>query len=644
MAAAKGVFRPFTPQTDTLKEVTVTSKKIPAKSKSLTPTQIFTKEDLERRNSLSVADAVRYFSGVQLKDYGGIGGLKTINVRSLGANHSAVLYDGIPLGNAQNGQIDLSKLSLDNIETIELYNGENTGEIQTARSVSAASSLYLKSREPHFEGNENTHGKISFKTGSFGLINPAILLQQKLTGNINASINLEWQKANGMYAYRGYEQLKEQRSNADINAWRIEAGLSGEFKDSSEWALKAYNYKSERGLPAAIITNNLGTARLWDSDTFIQSTYKKAYSELFKLMLNAKYFTGSTHYVDKNFGGSTLDNQYNQDEYYISAAAEYKFTPWWKASLSTDMIRNGMGANISRFADPTRYTSLTALTSTYNYRRITIYGSLLSTLVKEQVKMGNTALSKQILSPSISAAWAPANSGFSFRGFYKNIFRMPTFNDLYYTNIGSTDLKPEYTEQYDLGLTYSKAFSKSIEYITFHTDAYINTVKDKIVAMPTGNLFQWSMVNLGRANITGVEAGAGSAVKLSAELNLTAALNYTYQKALDVTPNTANYNDFIPYTPQHTGSGFLGLAYKKCQFNYNYMYTGYRYSLRPNIYENYLQPWYTHDVSVAMTNNYHHAPVKIQAEVNNLFNKPYQVVRNYPMPGRSYRLSLSTSF
>ena len=59
-------------------------------------------ERLQRLNSHNVADALRYFSGIQIKDYGGVGGLKTVNIRSMGTNHVGVFYDGIELGNAQN--------------------------------------------------------------------------------------------------------------------------------------------------------------------------------------------------------------------------------------------------------------------------------------------------------------------------------------------------------------------------------------------------------------------------------------------------------------------------------------------------------------------------------------------------------------
>lgn len=76
------------------------------------PVQQIDKQVLQQLNSFSVGDAAKYFSGVLIKDYGGIGGLKTISVRSLGAQQTGVLYDGIAMADAQSGQVDLSKLSI----------------------------------------------------------------------------------------------------------------------------------------------------------------------------------------------------------------------------------------------------------------------------------------------------------------------------------------------------------------------------------------------------------------------------------------------------------------------------------------------------------------------------------------------------
>ena len=106
--------------------------------KEIVPSQRLSGKRLEGLSSFSVADAIRYFSGIQLKDYGGVGGLKTVDVRSMGTNHMGVFYDGIQLGNAQNGQVDLSKFSLDNVESISLYNGQKSDICQSAKDYGAS--------------------------------------------------------------------------------------------------------------------------------------------------------------------------------------------------------------------------------------------------------------------------------------------------------------------------------------------------------------------------------------------------------------------------------------------------------------------------------------------------------------------------
>ena len=102
-----------------LHELIVTTRR-PWEPTEIIPVQTLAGEELRRLSSNSVADALRYFSGVQVKDYGGVGGIKTVNIRSMGTNHTGVVYDGVALGNAQNGQIDLGQFSLDNMEALSL--------------------------------------------------------------------------------------------------------------------------------------------------------------------------------------------------------------------------------------------------------------------------------------------------------------------------------------------------------------------------------------------------------------------------------------------------------------------------------------------------------------------------------------------
>lgn len=60
-----------------------------------------------------------------------------------------------------------------------------------------------------------------------------------------------------------------------------------------------------------------------------------------------------------------------------------------------------------------------------------------------------------------------------------------------------------------------------------------------------------------------------------------------------------------------------------------------------NIPENYIQPWYTHDMSVTKTFNIKKSIFKLTAEVNNIFNQQYEVVKWYPMPGTNFKINLT---
>lgn len=640
-----------------LKEVKVKGAKTDVRQLSPTAVQVLKGDELQRLNSLSVADALRYFTGVQLKDYGGIGGLKTINVRSLGTNHTGVFYDGVAIGNAQNGQTDLGRFSLDNIEEIELYNGQKSNILQPARAYASASSLYLQSKQPQFAPGESTHARVSFKSGSFGLINPSVLWQQKLSNRVSATLSTEWIKANGRYRFRetnGVYDTSGIRKNTDIGAYRIETGLNGILADSSNWNVKAYLYHSNRGLPGAIVRDRYEYfERQWDSNFFIQTGYSKKNGKVYNLLLNAKYANDYTRYLNPNYANlqGYQDNRYRQQEAYLSAANLFHITPQLDASLSADVQYNTLkklGADQYRFVYPERYTLLTALSANYYLSRFKLQGTLLQTLVNEKVKLYDGAANRHIYSPSLSAIWQPfTNQELRVRAFYKQIFRMPTFNDLYYTLIGNASLNPEYTTQYDIGITYHKNYNTGLlQQLSVETDAYYNRVKDKIVAIPSTNLFRWTMLNLGLVDIRGLDVNMRANWAAWGKTNWHTGITYTYQRALDVTTGAgaSPRQGQIPYVPRHSGSAIVGIDRQQLQLNYGFIYTGQRYNQKDNIAANYVQPWYTHDLSAAWTQSCKPYQIKLIAEVNNLFNQYYDVVQSYPMPGRSYRFTVSINY
>lgn len=636
---------------DTLSRVDVNRTKLPKTEQMPMPSQTLRPSDWSNLNSTTVADAVKYLSGVQVRDYGGIGGLKTVDVRSLGANHTAVLYDGISINNAQNGQVDLGRLSLENIEAISLFQGQPNTLLLPAKAFSSASVLQLQSIDPQFDKGRKANFKFRFKTGSFGLFNPSLGWQQKLSPRTSISLNSEYVKAHGEYDFyfqRGIVDTLVRRENSDIEALRVELGIQGVLADSSSWKIHLYHYLADRGLPGAAVDNRFFSEERQDErDYFIQGKWEKAINPIYNILVNAKYQYGYLHYADPDFLTSNgyLENTYKQHENFISVANLFTLSKQVQASFSADYTRQTLDANLRDFAYPTRNTILLNTALRWKWQDIQLDANALATFWTEKTKIHEEASRKKDLGYSVSASWKPlAAHNLYLRAFHKSIFRAPTFNDMYYTLVGSTSLKPEFVDEFNVGLTWQKALPGAVEQIQFKVDAYHNSIKDRITAIPLNSLFRWSMVNLGKVDIDGLDLGISGTLRMGSQLTLDARVNYTYQKAVDKTPDGANYNQLIPYTPQHSGAFFATANYNNFSLSYNASYVGERYSLRPNTTENLMTDWLIQNIATSYSLRKEKNEYRIQIEVNNLANINYQIIRSYPMPGLHYRLGLQVTF
>lgn len=645
---------------DSIKEEAIKAVNIYKKSfKEILPAQTLQGEELERLNSHSVADALRYFSGVQIKDYGGMGGLKTVNIRSMGSQHVGVFYDGIQLGNAQNGQVDLGRYSLDDLEEISLYNGQKSEIFQPAKDFGSSGSIYLQPKTPVFTGNRKTNLTIRAKSASIDLFNPSFRLEQKISKRMAASFSAEFLQSDGLYKFRYGRKYPNgatasdtisKRYDSDIKAKRFETSVNGTLNNGS-WNIRGYGYISNRGIPAPIVKNRFKArgARMLDENYFVQVNFRKKLFPKFETQLKAKFAYDYTYFNDtvRSQAQYQAKNTYIQREVYLSSSNIYSVNSNWDVSVSGDFQYNNLDADLKNFSYPTRYTTLVALATTYQWNRFKFLGSLLGTFTSEKVKMNFKPDDRREWTPAFFMSYQPASiPELTLRAFYKNIFRLPTFNDLYYTSVGNTFLNPEFTHQYDVGFTYQKKYDKSlIKGIYAKVDGYYNKVTDKIVAIPTTNMFRWMMLNLGKVEIMGADVNLQTELMLG-KVKLRPLLAYTYQSAQDKTITKGfketYYGEQIPYTPKHSGSFTLMADYKDWSFNYSTIYVGERYDgQQDNIRYNYIQPWYTHDLSVQRKLTLAGHPFKINLEMNNVFNQYYDVVLNYPMPGRNFRLTLN---
>lgn len=633
--------------------------------KEVIPVQSLSGLKLEKLSVLSVADALRYFSGVQIKDYGGMGGLKTVNVRNMGSHHVGVFYDGVEVGNAQNGVVDLGKFSLDNMESVSLYNGQKSDIFQSAKDFASASAVYMQTKRPKFSGDEKTHVQARYRTGSIQLNNPSLRVSHKINDKLSTMIHSEYIHSNGQYEFR-YRRLHQDgtvaydttavRQNSDIDAYRIEAGLFGQ-DERSKWEAKLYYYQSDRGLPGAIVKNVFSSGeRQADKNFFAQANYYHELTDKYKIQVKGKFAYDYTHYKSREvvefmdedvIKKMQFDNEYYQQEAYLSVVQGLRITSIWDMSLSIDASYNKLNATMrgvgTPFSYPQRYTLLGSWANALNFGPLKVQGTLVGTFVTEEVRNNTAAPDKHEVSPAIFLGYHPSpSSPWHLRAFYKNIFRMPTFNDLYYAQIGYAQLEPEHTDQIDVGFTYK------IPHFRIQADAYYSRTKDKIIASPTGSSFRWMMTNMGLVETKGIDASAQLTLPLGSVMsNLN--LNYGYSKAQDFTKingkRMSSFGDQIPYTPWHSGSAITGLTWREWGLNYSFIYVGERYDgAVNNIDRNRVEPWYTHDLSADYTLRYKKYNTRLSVEVNNLLDQHYDVVLNYPMPGRNYKCSITIQY
>lgn len=641
-----------------LREVVVTKDARKTQTRSTAPLQIIDNEKLATLNALQISDAVKHFSGVTVKDYGGIGGLKTVSVRSLGANHTAISYDGIPVSDVQTGQIDIGRFSLENVDNISLSIGQADNIFQPARMFSSASVLNIQTQKPNLSDKQSISGKINLKAGSFGLFNPAFLVNGRFSEIISASFSGEWLSAHGKYPYVlnygiiGKDSSSvETRKNTDVKNLRLEGTLFADFSDNSKAYLKTYFYNSERGLPGATIyynTDNFSSQRIWDNNFFAQTHFETRFSPALDFQANAKYNRSFMRYLDPAIPNSTgkIENNYTQQELYGSATARYRVLEKLSFSASSDVFYNQLKADLSNFAFPERLTWLSVLAGKFTSEKLLATVSLLYTQTFEQVKNGDPSENQSKLSPYVSISYKPfETSDLRIRTFYKNIFRLPTFNDLYYTQIGNRKLKPEDTNQTNLGVTYSLSNDSWLNALLFTADAYHNKVKNKIVAYPTKNIFEWTMLNYGTVEINGLDLSAEAVLKLSKNVKLNLGGTHTYQRALNKTDATSrNYKHQIPYTPRVSGSAKAGMQTPWFNVNYTMIWSGHRYALGQNFKENRVEGFADHGISLSRDIYTAYGVFSTNLEALNILNKNYEVVRFFPMPGRSFRATLVWKF
>ncbi len=632
-------------RTHQLDGVTVVETRKKRTVASTAPMHILDKEAFSAYGVTDFADALNRIPGITLRDYGGAGGMKTVSVRGFGAQHTGVCYDGVMLSECQSGQIDVARYSLDNVENVSLVVGDNDDIFIPAKNASSAAVLNI-STMPVPSGGTRPKPTLTaqVRLGSFGYVCPFFRYSQSLSNRFAFAATGEYTYAENDYPFtlkNGNQTTQERRTNSRMNSGHGEIGVAWRPGRHDLLTAKLYYYDNDRQLPGQVrYYTDLSLEQLRDRNFFGQMQYKAVLGHSVSLRADAKFNWAMSKYRDGAYKNGVNDADYWQREAYASACLLYAPAESWAVDYSADYSFNNLNSSLKTDTKPYRHTVLQSLTAKYKTKRFTLIARLLGSLYFNDAKLGASAHDFKRLSPSLSVSYRPFMSqDFHVRASYKDIFRAPTFNESYFFHYGSTDLKPEKTDQYNIGVTWNGKPWHTAE-ATVTVDGYLNHVSDKIVAVPY-NMFVWTNVNVGKVEMIGIDATMSLTHRFNKCHSLVVSGSYSYQQAENKTNGESpNYGKQIAYVPLHSGSASIGYRNPWVDIVLHGTATSLRYGNNEHYNGTDIEGYQDLGLALSHTFPMGKSRLDIRLDIKNLLDKQYEIVRMYPMPGRSWQATV----
>ena len=619
-----------------------------------TPRQEIGSERLLTMGIESLTDALKSMAGVTLRDYGGAGGMKTLSVRGIGSRHTQVVYDGFALSNSQTGEIDLSRYSLNFTDRITLTIGDDDQIFLPARSIIGAATLRVESRGARVTPTSPPRGEplgrepfwssvdARLSAGSWGTVSPALFYGQQLSENVSVTAMGEYLYAENDYPFtlhNGNFTTRERRVNSRMSSGHGEANMLWHITKATQLQTKVYYYDNSRRLPGIVrLYTQENDERLHERNAFAQARLHTTLSPRWRLQAHAKWDWTDTDYRNNNPGSVATSARYLQREAYTSASALYDATSWLSMSVAADYIYNHLQNAAATLHGPDRHSMLQSAAARIKMQRFSATAKLLAMEVTDKVTRQPAQHTNRLI-PSVSASYRllPAEQLF-LRAMWKQGLRMPSFNELYFFHLGASELRPEKANQWNIGVTWQNSHTERWN-VALTIDGYVTNVKDKIVAIPF-NMFVWRMMNLSKVRTRGLDITADTRYTINNRHSIEMTVGYSLQRSENRNnPTSQHYKKQVAYMPQNTWN--IAVGWKNPWINISMTNSGMDERWATNEHYNNTRISGFTETSVSLWRSLRIRTVSctLRASVLNIFDKQYELVGNYPMPGRSWKIT-----
>ena len=586
------------------------------------------------KNAADVGELVRYLPGVQVTAYGGIGGLKTANFRSLGAGQTSVVYDHQAQSTTQSGATDLGLIPADFITEIAVIQLASTDVFLPIKSKLSGNILAIQSK--HQASDYNKNGVIGVQTGSFGLVE-GFGLVQKRWNKLRMTLSGKSRFSDGSFPFdytNGNTTISSIRKNNQVtdHYGQFSCNYSPSNTHSFSTGLTGNRYNKE--LPGAVIFYNDNAQQFLNGnqiDGFLRYVYTTKNIQL-KTQIN--HHRNELIYLDSNYlnAAGFLKNEFQAQQIDGECQVKFMINQQTNYLVGTNIRAERLhGAQLS--VQPNRIVSESIIGLTNN--QFGVVNAQVGWLVVND-NFSASAVKQHVL-PSLD--WMLTAKKIAIGITFRQSLRLPTFSEMYYQQIGNSQLLPEKGTQFSLRMLHNYKRKKSI--IQTIIQPFYAHVTNKINAIPSKNLFIWSIQNIGQTRAFGAEVSEQISVRIKNGI-VGLSANYTFQYCINITDRTsATYKDVISYSPLHTGGLEINYSCKQWRVFSQFNYQGKRFALNENIPANELAAFSTIDIGGSVQLNRNKQLLYIRLTVNNITNQNYNYINYFVMPGTNFHLKLT---
>ncbi len=574
----------------------------------------------------SLTEVLSSASGVFLKEYGAGEGLKTISLRGMGAEHTLILLDGVPLNNPQLGSVNLADYGLSDLSEIEIYRG---GQSTLFGSGAVGGVVNLRS-------GWKKHPELGFssETGSYGYVRNSLKLNLP-TGRVTQALHLEKNSSPNSYRFR-LRESNLNRVNSDFDKHRIDYRLLFQPSQNQSITLQAFSFRNSHGAPRAVTAPNSfqGRARLAEEELLykLKWNFHSAAGREWQVQIYRRRDWMDYRDPDLVINNTALKSHHFDDEYGFLTQSRFRVS-------SKFHLLSGLDGRYSRvkssetLAKQRRQLAAYLLSEWTFWNHNGAYASLNVAARQESYSdFGSVFLPRagiQFTAPKGKIYFSAGRN-----------FRAPTFNDLYWQPGGNPDLRAEKSVSLEAGFAYRWQFLAAWE---MEFSVYRTSLTDMIRWAPVNGLI-WRPQNLDRVVSRGVELhlrGKWQQPRLRFTLN--------YKNGLSRKESGAGAGDLtrgnrLPYLPAVEVNSSLQSRISGFALSLGVNYMGFRYTSLANLPRDILPANTLISLVLSRTQPLNRYRISAYVRINNLLSTKYQLIRGYPMPLQNWKLGVRVAF